>query len=112
MLVKIQISNGSTPPMQHNGGNGTAAAEAVMLKIRAEHGLQTRIAEGLGISPQAVGQWSVIPLDRIVEVERVTGIPRHELRPDFHLPPKPRKRRTHQRSIEVGRASDAAIVAE
>ena len=36
-----------------------------------------------GISPQAISQWRQVPADRVLEVERVTGIPRHDLRPDL-----------------------------
>lgn len=35
-----------------------------------------------GITPQAVSQWKKVPADRALEVERLTGISRHELRPD------------------------------
>lgn len=35
-----------------------------------------------GISPQAVSQWKKIPAERVLEVERCTGISRYDLRPD------------------------------
>jgi len=35
------------------------------------------------ISSQAISQWRKVPEDRVVDVERVTGISRHELRPDL-----------------------------
>lgn len=40
-----------------------------------------------GVSPQAISQWSRVPVLRVLDVERVTGIPRHELRPDIYPPP-------------------------
>lgn len=46
-------------------------------------GTGDKLAANLGISPQAISQWEKIPLSRVFDVERVTGIPRHELRPDF-----------------------------
>lgn len=35
------------------------------------------------ITPQAVWQWKKVPADRVIEVERLTGVSRHELRPDI-----------------------------
>lgn len=40
------------------------------------------------ITPQAVVQWKQVPVLRVLEVERVTGIPRHELRPDIYPVPE------------------------
>ena len=50
-------------------------------------GGQTGLARQLNVSPQAVQQWksrNKIPAERVLEVERITGIPRHELRPDLY----------------------------
>ena len=55
--------------------------------IRARRGLMTKVAAGLGIHRSAVAMWTVVPAERVVEVERITGIPRHQLRPDLHLSP-------------------------
>lgn len=45
------------------------------------------LAKGLGIHRQAVYQWERIPTMQIVKVEKLTGIPRAELRPDLYPPP-------------------------
>ena len=37
-----------------------------------------------GVTPQAVSQWDRVPVSRVLDVERVTGISRHELRPDVY----------------------------
>ena len=42
------------------------------------------LARDLGITRAAIHQWDRIPADRVVEVERVTGVPREELRPDLY----------------------------
>jgi DNA-binding transcriptional regulator YdaS (Cro superfamily) len=39
------------------------------------------------ITPQAVSQWKRVPAERVLDVERATGVPRHELRPDIYPPP-------------------------
>ena len=41
------------------------------------------LSKALGLSRGAVSQWQVVPLNRVKDVERITGIPREELRPDF-----------------------------
>jgi DNA-binding transcriptional regulator YdaS (Cro superfamily) len=46
-------------------------------------GTADKLAAGLGISAQAISQWSDIPLKRVFDVEKLTGIPHQELRPDF-----------------------------
>ncbi|TPW26007.1 transcriptional regulator [Pararhizobium mangrovi] len=54
-------------------------------KLKA--GGNTGLAKALGnISPQAIGQWRRVPAERVLNVEAVTGISRHELRPDIYGP--------------------------
>lgn len=38
------------------------------------------------LTPQAISQWKKVPAERVLEVERITGISRHELRPDIFGP--------------------------
>lgn len=42
-----------------------------------------KLAKSLGISPQAISQWTRIPMKRVFEIEQITGIRRHRLRPDY-----------------------------
>jgi hypothetical protein len=65
-----------------------AAMDAFSL-IRAQRGMLSRIAEALGITRGAVAQWTRVPAERVLEVERVTNVPRHDLRPDLY-PDAPR----------------------
>jgi DNA-binding transcriptional regulator YdaS (Cro superfamily) len=39
------------------------------------------------ITPQAVAQWRQVPAERVLKVEKVTGISRHKLRPDLYPEP-------------------------
>ena len=48
-------------------------------------GLSTAIG---GVTPQAISQWVRVPVGRVLDVERITGIPRHELRPDIYPAPQ------------------------
>ena len=51
--------------------------------IRAAGG-GVRLAEALGLTRQAVYQWKHVPVDHVLMVEQVTGMPRHRLRPDIY----------------------------
>jgi len=41
-----------------------------------------KLARKLGVSRQAIYQWTEVPIDRAADLERVTGIPRSRFRPD------------------------------
>lgn len=45
------------------------------------------LAKSLGITAQALSQWDEVPPLRVLQVERITGVPRHELRPDLYPEP-------------------------
>lgn len=55
-------------------------------RAKAILGGNTGIAARLGITSQAVSQWQRVPVERVLDMERATGIPRHELRPDIYPP--------------------------
>lgn len=40
----------------------------------------------VGVSPQAIAQWKRAPAERVLELERLTGVSRHALRPDVFGP--------------------------
>ncbi len=43
-----------------------------------------KLAEMLGLSRQAVYKWKRVPAERAPQIERLTGVPRAELRPDLY----------------------------
>lgn len=49
-------------------------------------GSASELARQLGITRAAIPQWKQIPVRRVLEIERITGISRHELRPDIYGP--------------------------
>lgn len=51
--------------------------------IRAERGMISKLARGLGITRSAVAMWDKVPAERLPMIEEITGIPRHKLRPDI-----------------------------
>ena len=79
------------------------AAKAVAVK--PEGSGFAELANRLGLSRQAVYKWleAGVPAERCAEVERLTGVQRHLLRPDiFGAPEAPAKR---VRPSEVSRAA-------
>jgi DNA-binding transcriptional regulator YdaS (Cro superfamily) len=47
-------------------------------------GGQAKFARAVGVTAQAVSQWNEVPPLRVLVVERVSGVSRHELRPDLY----------------------------
>ena len=52
--------------------------------LKANRGKAVRLAEYLGLAPSTVSQWKNIPAEHVVGVEKFTGIPRQQLRPDLY----------------------------
>lgn len=63
-----------------------SAIEATQEAIKAVGG-PTNLGRLIGISRQAVEQWRLVPPERVLEVERVTGVSRYRLRPDIYGAP-------------------------
>lgn len=63
------------------------STEGLELAIEKAGG-QTGLAKLLGIRQSHISNWKnrnkQIPAGRVLEIERVTGVPRHELRPDLY----------------------------
>lgn len=62
--------------------NQTALARAIELS-----GGPKALGDRIGITSQAISQWDRVPALRVLEVERASGVPRYELRPDLYPPP-------------------------
>lgn len=56
--------------------------EIVELAAEKSGGL-VALASALGIRHQALYGWKRVPAERVLDIERITGISRHELRPDL-----------------------------
>jgi hypothetical protein len=56
-----------------------------MAELRSRNLLPRIIAE-LGVTRQAANAWCRVPLKRVIDVSRITGIPLSKLRPDFYGP--------------------------
>lgn len=60
-------------------------------RIKPHRGLITAIARETDVTHGAVSQWlrTRVPAERVLVVERVTGIDRSIIRPDLYPPPAP-----------------------
>lgn len=47
-------------------------------------GASKELARRVGVSPQAVSQWKQVPANRVLAVERASGVHRSVLRPDLY----------------------------
>ncbi len=56
---------------------------ALKRAIKAAGGVNA-LGRYLGISGAAVAQWGRLPAERVLEVERITGVPKELLRPDLY----------------------------
>lgn len=63
--------------------------KAITDKAISEAGGGAALAAKLGITRQAVYQWDRVPPQHVLDVERVTGVSRHQLRPDLFGAPQP-----------------------
>lgn len=63
-------------------------SEALDRAIQKAGGVSALAIE-LGITRQAISQWDEVPPLQVLAVERASGVPRHELRPDIFGAPPP-----------------------
>ncbi len=69
----------------------TVVTSPGLARIRATKGLQSELARHLGVTRQAISDWPEVPITRLIEVERFTGISRESLRPELYQ----HRRRSH-----------------
>lgn len=50
-------------------------------------GSQAELARRLRIKAQSVTKWPRVPAERVLQVEAITGVSKHDLRPDLY--PRP-----------------------
>ncbi len=57
--------------------------DEALSRALAPRGNSSRIAEAIGVTAAAIAQWTRCPPEHARTVEAITGVPRHELRPDL-----------------------------
>lgn len=68
------------------GTNGQRALRVGVRKVIQAAGNARKLADALGLKRQAVEQWNHVPAKRVLEVEKITKVPRHVQRPDLYPP--------------------------
>lgn len=60
-------------------------SDNLKFRIRSSGKKLAEVAEAMGVDKSSVTRWTQnrVPAERVLEMERITGIPRHELRPDI-----------------------------
>ena len=86
------------------------SAEQALAEATATFPHKSDFADRLGISRQAFFQWDVVPPHRVLEVERLTGVPRFKLRPDYY--PAPRGKSATAWRDHLKRVLDCGVDAE
>ncbi|WP_256576686.1 YdaS family helix-turn-helix protein [Pseudomonas sp. NFACC37-1] len=75
-------------------------------------GSQTALAKALGCTPQNV-QWMCstgsVPAKHVLKIEAVTGVSRHELRPDLYPQVSPTLEQMMLRNAIPGQSVDPAV---
>lgn len=56
--------------------------ETSIKDVAAKAGGVVALGKALGLSKGAVSQWRRVPVERVIAVEKLTGVSRHDLRPD------------------------------
>ena len=59
------------------------ADDALTLAIQKAGGT-TALATALGIKAPSIYSWDRVPAERVLAVERISGVSRHKLRPDIY----------------------------
>jgi DNA-binding transcriptional regulator YdaS (Cro superfamily) len=62
------------------------SATDALKRARTAAGGASAVARAIGLTPQAVLQWQVVPAERVLDVEKLTGVSRYDLRPDVFGP--------------------------
>jgi DNA-binding transcriptional regulator YdaS (Cro superfamily) len=71
------------------------SSSTVIAQALERAGGYAAVAKALNLNPEAVRLWRSrgrVPAERVVDLERLTGVPREQLRPDLYRLPDPSHR--------------------
>lgn len=78
---------------------------ALQAYLDEERGRAAKLASKLGVTAGAISQWERVPAERVIEVERATGIPRTALRSDLYPQDKSGAVASNPRASKANRKS-------
>ena len=58
--------------------------KALMKHLRAKRGRLRDLSKALGLAPQTISTWKQVPPVYCLKIEALTGVSRHDLRPDIY----------------------------
>jgi DNA-binding transcriptional regulator YdaS (Cro superfamily) len=58
--------------------------QQALAKAKKSAGCAADLARRLNLTPQSISKWERVPAERVLQVERETGVSRHDLRPDIY----------------------------
>lgn len=61
----------------------------IVTRVIRAVGSAKAVGDACGITGQAVSLWRHVPIEHVITVEKISGIPREELRPDVFGAPRP-----------------------
>ncbi|WP_087945443.1 transcriptional regulator [Pseudomonas chlororaphis] len=85
-------------------------ASSPLERAIAVAGSGVALANAIGASPMCVSHWKArgIPARHVVKIESVTGVSRHELRPDLYPEPSPTLTETIRPISATGQSTGGA----
>jgi len=81
--------------------NMPARHDPALKRAIIQAGGAQRLAKALGVTVQAISQWKVAPVLRVLGIEQASGVSRYDLRPDIYGQP-PAQPSPAPRALEQG----------
>jgi hypothetical protein len=87
MLCDQRVCPNCRYELAYKANHASQTPASTLKRIVMSAGSQSALARRLHIRPQSIQSWIYygrVPAERVLEVERLTGVPRHEIRPDLY----------------------------
>jgi DNA-binding transcriptional regulator YdaS (Cro superfamily) len=58
--------------------------DLVVIKLLEQFGGYRGLARAVGVTAEAIRHWKRVPAERVIKIEKVSGVAREQLRPDLY----------------------------